>query len=57
MSPNKVGAQRPIKIPCNSSPVKKRYSEISIIIAHKLSTKTLVIPNFLMNFICSLNIR
>ena len=46
-----MGAQIPTKIPCNSSPVINKYSETHIMIAHKASSKMLVTPNFLTNFI------
>ena len=46
-----VGAQRPIKIACISSPLKNKYSDTPMIIAHKVSKKRLDGPNFLMKFI------
>ena len=50
ITPNKVGAQRPIKIPRSLSPEKNKYSATTIIAIHKVSIMKLETPNFLINF-------
>ena len=50
-NPRSIGAHMPIKMPCNSSPERNRYSATIIIMAHSTSIIVFAVPSFLKKFI------
>ena len=46
-----VGAQSPINIACNWSPLRNKYSDTPMIVTHNANKKILAPPIFLIKFI------